>query len=546
MLYLYKNVLPNLNAKHYYFISKTAYKLALESNLVESINIDNYRINTNIIKVKLSQTLTDEIADTLTYAIDERDGYFRAYHVNRTLLQSGYVILNCSVDLWATYFYKATFSNINVLRCNRNINVGLLDEIAGTRDAPTCTYCAVDGRSSGDNNELYDVTQVYGVFALKYNIQQNNAGSVSRIKLFAVRLDDLKRRLFEANKVEIHDDDTEAVKQQKRLHNFYYSSVNAVDLVQDFIAGIYGITGFNMWDISGTLNAVVLGAWITDLVACVGQDNVEVKSKANWKNFNDVTLKPFEVISAQITRNLVINNNFNKQLYIGTMQNGLKLQRTTEASINVTLKCIPSIDKLTIIAMQGDNQEDITQAFSLTLGTTDGDITAERQALDVIQNSIKYFGAGLALAKGVASGNALASVIGIQGVASTIAGNVERSQHIGNMVKGGDGAVAFYRINAGTDMDNPYNNITTPITNPYIINAYNSINDENVNVRLYGAKFSEKVASIYSIFNASYLGTGNNDDPTLIQASCNIDGIPTEASDLIKGKLQTGVYVVRI
>lgn len=529
MLYLYRNITPNYNDKHYYFTNISTYRGALASNLIESVNIDNYRINTNIIKVTLSNTITEAVADTITYAIDERSGYFRAYHVNSVLIQSGYVILNCSIDLWASYLYNASFTNFNIMRCNRNVGVGLLDEIKGTHNAPSRSYCAVSGYSTGDNNEYYDITKVYCVFALKFNIQQNSAGAVSRIKLFAVSLYDIKLMLFNANG-----------------GTFAYSIVNPVELVQDFVAGIYGIEGSNMWGISGTLNAVVLGAWLTDLVAVTSQNNVTIKSKANWVNFTDVSIMPYEVITSEVTRTMTITNDFDKQLYIGTRQNGLKLQRTTEATISVNIKCIPSTDKLTIIAMQGDNQEDITNAFALTLGTADGDVTAERQALEVVQNSIKFIGAGLALAKGVSSGEALAGVIGMQGVANTIAGSMERSTHIGSMVKGGDGAIAFYRIFTGQDTTTPLNNLSTPITNPYVINAYASINDEKVNARLYGAKFSEKLAGIDSVFTYSLLGTGNNDDATFIQASCNVNNIPTDASDVIKTKLQNGVYVISL
>lgn len=534
MLHLYKNITPNTDDRHYYFNTPTQYKNAIASNLVKSVALDNYRINTNIIKIALDNALTESIADTLTYAIDERlDNnvitYFRAYHVNRISIQSGYVILYCSVDNWASYFYKASINNLNVTRCNRNIGTGLLDSMAGTKGNATRNYCATPG-TIGSDNELMVRNSVNIVFALKYNIAQNSAGSVSRIGLYAFNIQDLITQLYNSQS----DSD---------INKKYYSMVNPVIFAMDVVAGIYGIDATNMWGFSGTLNAVVLGAWFSDGVATITADNIQIKTKTNWHNFIDVTITPLEVIKAEVTKTLTITNDFNKQLYVGTRQNGLKLQRTTDGTIIVCIKTITSNDKLKIIAYQGDNQQDITDAFSITIGTTDGDITAERQVLEVVQNSIKFIGAGLAVAKGMGAGG-LAGVIALQGATSTYAGSVERSQHIGGMVSGGDGALSYYRVFTGDDLETPTNNLSTPVTNPYVINAYESINDENANVRLFGAKFSE-LTNFASVFNAPLMGTGTLAD-TFIQATCNVDNVPTDASDVIKAKLNSGIYLVNL
>lgn len=549
MLSLYKEITPNLDNKHYYFSSITRYKTALASKLVKSVTLDNYRINANIIKIKLDATLTEAIADTLTYAIDEREDanhvvtYFRCYHVNRVVIQSGYVALYCSVDLWASYFYKAKISNLVVTRCNRSVGTGLLDEIAGTKGNATRAYCSTTG-TSGSNNELMARNNVYIVFALKYNIEQNTAGSINRIGLFALKIQELVRWLYDANKQTIGEQDDAATIASKKQNNFNYSIVNPIELAIDVVSGIYGIEGHNMWGGSGTLNAVVIGAWFSDSVVTKQPGNIKIKSKPNWHNFSSITIQsPYEVVTAESNKTLTIVNDFNCEFYVGTKQNGLKLQRTNETNISVVIKTIASNDKLKVIAYQGDNQQDITDAFSVVLGTTDGDVTAERQALEIVQNSIKFIGAGLAVAKGVNAGG-LASVIAIQGAGSTIAGSLERNQHIGSMVSGGDGALAYFRVFTGQDFDNPTNNLSTPVTNPYVINKYESINDEKANVRLYGAKFSE-LTTFASVFSASLLGTGTLTD-TYIKANCNVEDIPTDAIDLIKSKLQNGIYLTNL
>ena len=57
-------------------------------------------------------------------------------------------------------------------------------------------------------------------------------------------------------------------------------------------------------------------------------------------------------------------------------------------------------------------------------------------------------------------------------------------------------------------------------------------------------KFSE-LTTFASVFSASLMGTGTLAD-TFIQATCNVDNIPTDASDVIKAKLNSGIYLVNL
>ena len=531
MLSLYKEITPNKDANYYLFNALSSYKTALASKLVASVTLDSYRVNSNVIRVALSATITESVASTLTYAIDERTDennvlvYFRCYLVRSVLIQSGYVMLTCEVDNWATYIMKADISNIRVTRCNRAIGVGLLDDIALTDGSPTKTYCATTGTSDEGTtaNALMSRDNVSIVFALKYNIEQNNAGSVSHIRLYAFKLTALVTALYHAN-----NDDAN------------YLLVNPVELALDVVSGIYGIVGVNAWSILGTLNAVVLGAWLTDNVVLVGASNMQIKTKPNWNNWQDITLTPYEVVRSVATRTLTISNDPNNNYYVGTMQNGLKLARTTQASISVEIKTIPSNDKLTILACQGDNQMDITDSFAVTIGTTDGDVTAERQNIELLQNSVRSIAGAITIGKGIASGNSFATALGVTSMAGSFADELSkgRSSHLGNVIKGGDGAISYWRIvNMPASLDQP-------IRNAYIVNAYASIDDEAENLRMNGAKFDTKVSSLHTIKSSSLLGTGNVGDPTYLQASISISGIPTDAASDIKGALIRGIYLI--
>lgn len=542
MLRIYAGVQPNNADRHYYFNTLEEYKAALASHLVKSETLDNYRINGNVARLKIDGvSITEASAFSITYLIDETANYYRCYNVIGAVIQSGFVLLRLSVDLWASYLPMASLSHINVMRSNRRLGVGILDEINATSGNRERSFAATIG-TSGDGNEYMDISRVNIVFALKYNIQQNNAGSVSRVGLFAFNLLTLKRALYDANK-QGGDSPTPAQLQ----NNFNWSIVNPVQFAIDVVSGIYGVEGANMWGISGTLSAAVLGAWLTDNIAVVSQTNLKIKTKANWLNFNDVTLTPLEVINVITQKALSFSNNFNRQYYVGTLQNGLKLQRRNVATNSLIFSTIPSNDKLTLIVSDGDNQLDITAAFSVVVGMTDGDVTAERQAIDVIQNSVKAIGSAIALGKGISSGSGFATAIGINSMAGSLAAEIGkgRTSQVGNIVSGGDGLLAYWRLFTGSDTENPENNLTTPVSNPYVINAFVSIDSEDEHARQSGAKYSVTIAALNEVFDYPLLGSGSTTD-TYVQASVCVGGVPTEACDLIKGRLGGGIYLLDV
>lgn len=542
MLSIYAGVQPNNADRHYYFDTIEEYKAALASHLVKSEALDNYRINGNVARLKIDGVLiTEASAFSITYLIDEAANYYRCYNVNGAVIQSGYVLLRLSVDLWATYLPTASLAHINVMRSNRRLGVGVLDEINATSGNRERSFAATTG-TSGSGNEYMDVSRVNIVFALKYNIQQNSAGSVSRVRLLAFNLLTLKQALYNANK-QGGDQPTPAQLQ----NNFNWSIVNPVEFAIDVVSGIYGIEGANMWGISGTLNAAVLGAWLTDNIVVVPQGNLTIKTKANWNNFNDVTLTPLEVVSVIAQKVLSFPNEFNKQFYVGTLQNGLKLQRRNVVTNSLMFSTIPSNDKLTFIVSDGDNQIDVTAAFSVVVGMTDGDVTAERQVIDVVQNSVKAIGSAIALGKGISSGSGFATAIGINSMAGSLAAEIGkgRTSHVGNIVSGGDGLLAYWRLFTGADLEHPENNLNTPVSNPYVINAFVSIDDEDVHARQSGAKYSITIAALNNVFDYALIGSGSDTD-TYIQASVCVGGVPTEACDLIKGRLGSGVYLLDV
>ena len=542
MLKIYKNIQPNGDARHYFFNSLTEFETALSSYLLKSVSLDNYRINGNSARIYIDgTTITQGNALSITYLIDDEGPYARCYHVLSAVIQSGYVLLSLSLDEWATYLPIATFSHINVMRSNRRAGVGILDEINATDGSIIKSFAQTTG-TTGNNNQYMDIASVYIVFALKYNIQQNSAGSVSRVGLYALNLLTLKTALYNANR---QGGDSPTPEQLQ--NNFNWSLVNPVEFAVDVISGIYGIEGHNQWGITGTLNAAVLGAWFTDNIAVVSQSDLTIKTKPNWKNYTDVTLSPLQVIPSIARKRIVFANDYDKQFYIGSMHNGLKLQRRDTENNYVFISTIPSNDKLTFIISDGDNQLDVTSSFSVVVGMTDGDITAERQALDVVQNSVRAIGSAIALGKGISSGSGFATALNINSMAGSLAAEIGkgRTSHLGNIISGGDGFLAYWTLFNYADHDNPDNNLASPVANPYIINAFYSIDDEDKHARETGARRSITIDALEDIFDYDLIGSGNVDD-TYLQASVCVDGLPLQACDYFKNLLAGGLYLTDV
>ena len=505
MLYLYKKETPNTD-KFYYFTYTSQYKTALNTNLVGSITLDSYRINANTIKVKLSETITEAVADTLTYAIDERTDannvvtYFRCYHVNSIMIQSGYVILNCSIDLWASYLYKASISNIIVNKCNRNVGIGLYDPIKCTK-TETASY--FDGNTI--NPEKVSI-----VFTLSYNVKQNVLNSNSTTQLFAIDVKTLKALASD------------------------YPNVSALDIAISFVSGITGVAatgwGFNTYN-----DAQVLSAWLIDNTYLLTNSSnyVSVHSVNEYMASSGVDQNVYAVIPYIFdkTKSITIDPKYN--YYVGTRQNGLKLQRTTATSVDVKYRYIYGQSDLKVLVIQGDNMQDITEAFSVDLTINQGNVTG----IKAVAKTMSIFLNTFASMYGIGTGNATAAVLGTTNLAKSTF-NEAADISGGKYINGGDGYLTFYQIiSVG---------LTATLHNPYCIVTYESVIDEAMNVRHNGAYYNEVVASIATIFTKSLIGVDNNFTDTYVMASLHVDDIPNEAADFIKSKFASGIYLANL
>ena len=531
MLNIYRNISVSRETC-FFFNNEVQLMDALEPYLFKSIDKKNYLIENNTLSLQLTNSFIASEALEITYVYDTETGI--GYNVNSVRIVCGKAILTIARDLWNTYFHKAQITDIVAKRCNRNIGYGVLDEIRASSASVFTTYAEAEGYSSGEENEDYDITKTYCVFAVKYNVVQNQSGSATRIKMFCMSVYDLR-----LSAVRYYGDEYSHETPETDFLNL--SKLNPLELCQIVLGGVYqarlnGVDG----------SAVVTSAWITDMVTPNDQPSgniqevirVTLKSKLGSAK-NDIILNAKAVEPKVYTKRFYFDNDVNRQYYFGTLQNGLKLPRVARDRQSVGVKCAVGSDRLTIIAYYGDKQMDITNTFALTIGNVDGDISAQRQTLDTLKHSLGMIGGVLATAKGLATGNPVSALIGVSHTASSAMGLFEKKTDVGGIVEGGDGMTAFYNSFTGSSSD-PYVNLQSPLRNPYVLSSVLSVDDEGASLNLNGASFND-VVTFSQIFSAPIFSGAMTE--TYLKADCIVTGVPTEASDYIRSRFLEGVYL---
>lgn len=520
-LQLFRNLLPNHNRLHFYFENPNDYLAMLQTRAVKMFTLNNYRINTNVIKVAIDSNLNEATADSITYAVDTRRDsnnnitYFRCYYVNKIEIQSGYAVLSCTIDLWASYFYKASSIELLVERSNKLLTKPIYDDIkafniqeyAGVVDSNG----AVNGIATPDYMTYYqEIRRYYLVLVVNYNAKQSLDGSnsIATTGCMAIRLDDLRNEY-------IYDIDPDTTDPQEQA----ILNMSVIRLAQDWAGGVFGIasSAFSKND------ARVVSAYIVRDFA------------VNNTGFTTLLDSISLLRSKQINANVIILNNSdysekvyirnvdaNKQFYFGKVHGGLKLNRIFDNNyMEVYVRFIINASSVQVIAFQGSNQEDITNAFELTITNNVSETTPLRhiaKSIALTLPSAKAYGSG---------GSAGAVMSG----ASTIANMLATSFSIDSKIRGdGDALMTF----GGSGN---YVNI------PFKATYYLSLNNEEWNVRMYGATYpNTHYYSLNDLLDANYLITGNNIGH-YVKGTIIINGLPKEATDAITSMFNGGIYL---
>lgn len=528
-LYIFDSFTPNAeNGIFYAFYSAELFwKYAKDNYSYNVVELNNYRINANVIKVKYDENIYGEtFVNNKSYIIDadivetEEEtivNYFRCYFVDSYFLQSDYIAFNVHIDLWGTYSHDALIDNTLITRCNRNIGVGIYDDIKATNGnlEHTEAWHQTDAYWGG----IFD-TSVCIVFLLQYNVAQAVFGNdkISKTEMFCIKLSELKEK---------------AVALKDEFDNY-----SSAEIAVDIIGGIYAVTA-NM----GTNDAQVIKAWLCDYnYIDTGRDmslehGVTAKSKSIFTNGSDMTFDITHVYPSKKYKEITIENyDVNKVYYAGTFNNGLKLQRYTTPNLTYCTYYIVGDDDIQVIVQQGENQKDISKAYEVLLTTNSATQTGIRRLARAVSGSMKaYTSAMKAYASGGASGALLSGT-------ETLAGMVDMTVDFESAIGGGDGFTTFYQ--------EQYRVFTKgQLLTPYILTTFTSTLDEKQNAIRYGALFkvwvpSKQISTMLDYVNVNnLLGADNDFNYTYIACQCSISGVPMEACNYIKNMLKNGVYL---
>lgn len=447
------------------------------------MQFDEYRYTMNGNIAEVQLPAVTDV-DNVTYIAWNNGGAWRFFFVRSAVYQSGYAIFTLDVDLWATHISRVTLSNIRVTRCNRNIGTGIYDPIPATV-----------GRNFlklGDTLTVNDLAVVYVVvFATgASSILVNNAGT--SIGIFAQEMD--------------NDDDKPA-------------GTSIFDWWVDIVSGIYSAKAT-----IGDLDANLLKAYIVPKAVLGIKSGTVPVFNVKTASFTGTLTPSFEVAPFIFPVRFDITIDPNKKYFVGTKHAGVELVRTTKTT-NVFYNYIVKQDGLQVIVQQGDRMLDITDAFQVGLTSNDGNFTATER----VARTLQVFG-------GIASG---AFQI-MQGGAGYVTGALTAANALTSVIEQGNA-----RYTQGGDGVSTFRNLAGGVQSPYYMQTNDSIDDEGANARLYGAVFNKQVASIDDIFGAALLGTGTLTD-TYIAAELRVEGVPTDARDVISAAIRGGIYAVKL
>ena len=525
-LILYANFTPNQDGNTYYhYHDDLGYFYGPLSNLTNiKIDLDNYRINNNIIKVKKDAIVGFDVRQA-TYAIDANIGesaYSRSIHkcyFIRSYEELDYYVFHVEVDIWGTYIRYAQLSNINVLRCNRNIGNGAYDRIEKTAikygDEDAIVFMeALGGTPSAQTMINYwEDTNVSIVFIASCVIARNvaNTESVTQIIPFACTLDYL-RGLFSTE-----------VQQANR----------AVEIATQVISGI---TSLKTQSWLATNDVQVLKAYLvpTDLITFENW-GLTMYSKSHVSNASQIEFNARAIKPSKIKLPFLIDveqMDINKKYFVGVYDDGLEVTHFTKNNW-LFYDFVINHDGVQCVVSQGDNMKDLTSHFEVSLiGSA---ITED--ALQKIAWWGKYMSGVIDKAMGVgkaaATHWAVGAVEGAKFIGNTLGMFGEKTQATGT-IGNSDGTIVFdwYR---GAGFDNYVNY-------PFYYTKYKSAIDEKAHARLYGANFNLMVDDLATLDTFDLLGEGTLTD-TYIVANMRVSGIPKEAKDYIQNVFSKGIYM---
>ena len=521
-LRLYTNLTRNYDDHVHLFLTNSNLNYFLntfiETNRLTTLTLDNYRINANIAKCNINETLTLANYQNVTMLADveEENGvitYLRFYRVISSYFQSGYVIFNVEVDLWQTYIHLCGPSIINIQRSNRVIanGGGYFEEIPLTDG--NMTHELFDGQQTASVLTHFKDTAVRIVMLVQYNITQAVFGDdkISATELMSAKISDIAS----------HADRTEGSLGEYKT---------TLEIALSLVGGVYAVNA-NI----GVNDAQILRAWIVPNAELeTANYGITLKTKSIFisGNNHEATFNVAKVLPSKYSNKHVIENyDPNKVHYAGTYNNGLKLRNMAVKDLEYYTHVIVGDSDIKVIAQQGERQQDITQGYEVKLTTNGAQKTELRKVAEALSTSVSL---------GTSAYNKMATLGGAGGVGFSLAG-LDIVKGIAGMVNdfgiesargNGDGFLTYYQTNPLDE-----------VLSPYCITYFTSVRDEILNAETHGLVYAnlpyEELVNNFFI-DETPLTEGVID---YLQANVHCGNAPKDAIQFIEGEFARGIYI---
>lgn len=539
-LFIFRKFLPNNNnGIHYISHIRNDFLEYVKSNFAyKEIDLNNYRINTNTIKI--NDVFSDLEASFYTYAIDvdideDNISYWRCFYIKNFDIQSGYVIFSIEIDLWQTYIYDAKLNNTTLLRSNRLIpnNKGYFDEINFTITETNyfnrlVAMGGVDGSASNYGIKYLAESDARIAFLAKVITQRNTTGTITNsiTQLFCIDLSDI-RNIFDGQA----------------------SNKNAVELAIDAVSHIYAIDDPALVD----FEVEVMRAWIVTksmVQPSLPQRYYPMKSKPYFNSHNNLTFNAYFVGPSHIVETKTIEGqdyNINYKYFAGVYGDGLPLKNEI-TKIVCEFEYVVTESEINISIMQGDRQKDITNNFEVSLsGQAQNEDAMHKIAYWAhnISNMLGMVKSATTAGFGSNGGGGAAALLPASQYVLGLFDQVGDARPSGTTTKGG-GASTFAWYLTQEDIGNRL------INYPFYLTRFKSMFDEKRKCVRFGANYFVNFTTTNSFYDLAN-EIDNYDlifyDPEIINYSyikgtTNVTHCIKEACNYIENKLSNGIYFI--
>lgn len=546
-LYLYKGKAPNINDAEYLTSIDTdttgnkimRYQNAITAQMtfIKSIDLNNYRINSNTIVIEKVDAQFESLMFLITYAIDvdTATNYWRCYHIKNTLCQSGKIILQCDVDQWGSYVPFMNIAQLHVTRCNRNIDMGIYDnplktavanDEQGIADLIYKHYSPI--YEEDDDGIIYNPTapnMLYAPFSHFYVVayvaisysQLGGQYTYNFAMPLAIRLDNLLNYV-------------------SNLDTLLTSYRTPLSLVNSLIGGIYQTT--NNQNHVKVLKCYILPSEAVDIYTTGTSTAYTMSLDTQGVYAGSIQFYFIKESASKYMRRIdkdFLQMDINRKYFAGVVDKGVTYNMFTKNDI-ILYNFITRSDGIQVLVEQGDNICDISTSFELA-------ITTESMGASEVERQAHYTHLTANFLKDLISVKAVAGGFGVGlKMADTIMAERAVMSDAPNLLSDGDANKTYLWGWTGATAYLHY------LMWPYYFTSQKGVSNIKAMTRKYGATFNKIVFDYSTIFYADLLGeleneeTGQEYNATYIKADdVIVENVPKDAYDFIINKFKNGV-----